>query len=366
MLAKIERITAPEQDDAVMNFKFPPPPNSGHMVAKLDKASKHYGARRIFDGFDFEINKGEKFAIVGPNGAGKSTFCRLITAQETPDGGAHTFGHKVATSFFSQNHADELDPEKTILETVEAAASRESAPHARNLLGCFLFRGDDVFKKVGVLSGGERSRVALVCMLLRPANFLILDEPTNHLDMQSQDVLQRALADYPGSVLIVSHNRSFLDPVVSKTLEFRPSEAPRLFAGNISYYLEKSAAENQSAKPAAASKSAPAARSATQPGVSRKDQRRAEAEARDQRNKLLKPLETELATLEIKIAELEAGQATLNAALTSEELISQPDKLRETGNAISKITHSLETAYSRWGVLTDEIEKVKAKLGITD
>ena len=368
MLAKIERIPAPEQDDAVMNFKFPPPPNSGHMVAKLDKASKHYGARHIFDGFDFEINKGEKFAIVGPNGAGKSTFCRLITAQETPDGGAHTFGHKVATSFFSQNHADELDPEKTILETVEAAASRESAPHARNLLGCFLFRGDDVFKKVGVLSGGERSRVALVCMLLRPANFLILDEPTNHLDMQSQDVLQRALADYPGSVLIVSHNRSFLDPVVSKTLEFRPGEAPRLFAGNISYYIEKSAAEKQGAKPAAASKSAPAAKASavTQPGVSRKDQRRAEAEARDQRNKLLKPLETELAALEIKIAELEAAQATLNTALTSEEVISQADKLRETSNAISKITHALENAYSRWGVLTDEIEKVKAKLGITD
>jgi ATP-binding cassette subfamily F protein 3 len=184
--------------------------------------------------------------------------------------------------------------------------------------------------------------------------------------MQSQDVLQRALADYPGSVLIVSHNRSFLDPVVSKTLEFRPGEAPRLFAGNISYYLEKSAAENQSTKPATASKAAPAARSTTQPGVSRKDQRRAEAEARDQRNKLLKPLETELAALEIKIAELEAAQATLNAALTSEEIISQTDKLRETSNAISKITHSLETAYSRWGVLTDEIEKVKAKLGITD
>jgi ATP-binding cassette subfamily F protein 3 len=204
-------------------------------------------------------------------------------------------------------------------------------------------------------------------MLLRPANFLILDEPTNHLDMQSQDVLQRALADYPGSVLIVSHNRSFLDPVVSKTLEFRPGEAPRLYAGNISYYLEKSAEDNQSAKPAA-NKSAPAAKTSTtpQPGISRKDQRRAEAEARDQRNKLLKPLETELNTLEAKIAELESAQATLNAALTNEEIISQPDKLRETSNAISKITHALENAYSRWGELTDEIEKVKAKLGITD
>ena len=360
LLAKIERIPAPEQDDAVMNFKFPAPPNSGHMVAKLDAVSKSYGPLNIFSGFDFEINKGEKFAIVGPNGAGKSTFCRLITAQEEPDAGKHEFGHKVATSFFSQNHADELDPDQTVLATVEAAASRDSAPHARNLLGCFLFRGDDVFKKVGVLSGGERSRVALVCMLLRPANFLILDEPTNHLDMQSQDVLQRALIDYPGSVLIVSHSRSFLDPLVTKTLEFRPGEIPRQFTGNISYYLEKTADENPGggvgkASSSSASKSAPA-------GVSRKDQRRIEAEQREIRNKVLKPLESELETLEIKIAELEAAQATLTTALSSEEVASDPDKLHQTSNAVAKITTALENAFSRWGTLSDEIEKVTAKL----
>jgi ATP-binding cassette subfamily F protein 3 len=362
MLAKIERIPAPERDDAVMNFKFPPPPNSGHMVAKLDGVSKSYGPLNVFSGFDFEINKGEKIAIVGPNGAGKSTFCRLITAQETPDAGTHAFGHKVACSFFSQNHADELDPNLTVLETVEAAASRESAPHARNLLGCFLFRGDDVFKKVGVLSGGERSRVALVCMLLRPANFLILDEPTNHLDMQSQDVLQRALVDYPGSVLIVSHNRSFLDSLVGKTLEFRPGEQPRLFSGNITYYLEKTAAETNGPRASSLASSSTAAK--PEAAISRKDQRRQEAEAREMRNKLLKPLENELETLEKKIAELEAAQATLTAALSSEEIAADPDKLRETSNAVSKITTALENSYSRWGELSDEIEKVRTKLGI--
>jgi ATP-binding cassette subfamily F protein 3 len=367
MLAKIERIPAPEQEDAVMNFKFPPPPNSGHMVAKLEGVTKRYSRPngeplRIFDGFDFEINKGEKIAIVGPNGAGKSTFCRLITAQEAPDAGSHAFGHKVATSFFSQNHADELDPNKTILETVEEAASREAAPHARNLLGCFLFRGDDVFKKVGVLSGGERSRVALVCMLLRPANFLILDEPTNHLDMQSQDVLQRALIDYPGSVLIVSHNRSFLDDLVTKTLEFRPGESPRLFSGNITYYLEKTAEETIGARLAGSSSQSQVSKS--QSGVSRKDQRRAEAEAREMRNKLLKPLESELAALEAKIAEYEAAQNTLTAALSSEEVASDPDKLHQTSTAVANITSALETSYSRWGDLSDEIEKVKAKLGL--
>ena len=367
MLAKIERIPAPVQDDAVMNFKFPAPPSSGHTVAKLEAVSKSYGPLSIFNGFDFEINKGEKFAIVGPNGAGKSTFCRLITGQEEPDSGTHTFGHKVATSFFSQNHADELDPTRTVLETVEAAASREAAPHARNLLGCFLFRGDDVFKKVGVLSGGERSRVALVCMLLRPANFLILDEPTNHLDMQSQDVLQRALADYPGSVLIVSHNRSFLDPMVTKTLEFRPGEHPKLYHGNITYYLDKSAADkalaNSRPAPAAAGKTvAKTQESASKPTMNRKDQRRQEAEAREIRSKVLRPLEAEFETLEAKIAELETSQANFTAKLSDESVANEPAKLREVTNSVEKVTKALEHSYSRWGELSEEIEKVKAKL----
>ncbi|MBC8125935.1 MAG: ABC-F family ATP-binding cassette domain-containing protein, partial [Gloeobacteraceae cyanobacterium ES-bin-144] len=370
LLAKVERIPAPEQDDAVMNFKFPPPPNSGHMVAKLEGVSKSYGPLNIFNGFDFEINKGEKFAIVGPNGAGKSTFCRLITAQEEPDAGVHAFGHKVATSFFSQNHADELDPDLSVLETVEAAASRESAPHARNLLGCFLFRGDDVFKKVGVLSGGERSRVALVCMLLRPANFLILDEPTNHLDMQSQDVLQRALIDYPGSVMIVSHNRNFLDALVSKTLEFRPGEQPVLYAGNITYYLEKSA-EDEALKKGIAPRLTSTASAASNgssrpsiPGVSRKEQRRQEAEAREMKSKVLKPLEAEFATLETKIAELEAAQSTLTAQLADESVANDSSKFREVTNAVDKLAKALEASYYRWGELSDEIEKVKTKLGI--
>ena len=364
MLAKIERIPEPDPADAVMKFKFPPPPNSGHMVAKLAGVAKSYGPLNVFSGFDFEINKGEKIAIVGPNGAGKSTFCRLITAQEAPDAGTHTFGHKVATSFFSQNHADELDPDQTVLATVEAAASRESAPHARNLLGCFLFRGDDVFKQVGVLSGGERSRVALVCMLLRPANFLILDEPTNHLDMQSQDVLQRALIDYPGSVLIVSHNRSLLDPLVTKTLEFRIGEPPRLFSGNITYYLEKTAEENPRAATGLTTKTGGPPAANPPASINRKDQRRLGAEARELRAKVLRPLETELEALEARIAGFEAAQTTLTAALSSDEVAADPDKLRDTSLAVARITTALETSYSRWGELSDEIEKAKAKLGI--
>ncbi len=356
MLDKMELIPPPEQEDAVMNFKFPTPPASGHMVSKLDSVSKGYGPIHLFSGFDFEINRGEKYAIVGPNGAGKSTFCRLITGQEEADAGAHQFGHKVACSFFSQNNADELDPDRTILETVEREASRESAPEARNLLGCFLFRGDDVFKKVGVLSGGERSRVALVCMLLRPANFLILDEPTNHLDMQSQEVLQTALKTYPGSVMIVSHNRDFLDPLVDKTLEFQSGRPPQVYAGNITYYLEKSEelAETATSKVV---KAAP-----KDGGINRKEQRKLEAAQREKRNKVLKPLEQEFEEVEKKIAELEGAQATLTEQLSSPEVAGDADQFRQVSEAIAKLAKSLENGYSRWDELSDEIDKVKEEL----
>jgi len=370
MLDKIERVPAPEAADAVMNFRFPPPPNSGNLVAKLDKVAKSYGPLNVFKNFDFEINRGERMAIVGPNGAGKSTFCRIITGQEAPDEGTHDFGLKVSTSFFSQNHADELDPTKTVLETVAEVASRESAPYCRNLLGCFLFRGDDVFKKVGVLSGGERSRVALVRMLVAPANFLILDEPTNHLDMQSQEVLQRALADYAGTVLIVSHNRAFLDPVVHKTLEFRPGEDPRLFQGNITYYLEKTADEKggatlssraAAATAAAEAKSSPD-KSSSSAGPSRKDQKRIEAEQRQLRTQVLKPLEDELVTLEKRIADLETAQANATADLSKPEVVASPAKFRLVSNTVEQVTQRLEASISRWEALTEEIEGVKARL----
>ncbi len=363
LLDKIELIPPPEDDDAVMNFRFPQPKPSVHSVATLEDACKSYGDIRIFDGFDFEVTRGEKFAIVGPNGAGKSTFCRVITGSEEVDSGSATLGNRVAPAFFSQNHADELDPERTVLETVEEAASREAGPLVRNLLGCFLFRGDDVFKKVGVLSGGERSRVALVRMLVQPANFLILDEPTNHLDVQSQEVLQQALASYEGTVMIVSHNRSFLDPVVAKTLEFRQGHPPRVFAGNITYYLEKVAAEKAAAShDSGRSGGGQAKRDEARAPVNRKEQRRIEAEQRKRRADVLKPLEEELEKLETNIGELESAQATLTTALSDPQVSGDPEQLRKTGLAVQQITDRLETAYSRWGELSDEIETAKANL----
>ncbi|MGB2402424.1 MAG: ABC-F family ATP-binding cassette domain-containing protein [Akkermansiaceae bacterium] len=352
-----------EQDDAVMSFRFPDPPASGHSVATLKDACKAYGNINIFDNFNLEITRGERIAIVGPNGAGKSTFCRLITGQEAPDSGSHHFGHKAAASFFSQNHADELDPDLTVLECAEKSASRENAPLARNLLGCFLFRGDDVFKKVGVLSGGERSRVALVCMLLRPANFLILDEPTNHLDIQSQEVLQNALRDYPGSYLIVSHNRSFLDPIVDKTLEFRQGQPPRMFAGNITYYIEKLEQEKNVEKAAArASATTNTQTSTTQTVGNRKEQRKLEAARRQQRTKVLKPLQNELEELEGQISEYESAQKTLTGHMSDPATAGDAEKMQQASSAYKTIAEKLEAAISRWGEVSDAIEKAEAEL----
>lgn len=352
-----------EQDDAVMSFRFPDPPASGHSVATLENACKAYGNINIFDNFNLEITRGERIAIVGPNGAGKSTFCRLITGQEAPDSGSHHFGHKAAASFFSQNHADELDPDLTVLECAENSASRENAPLARNLLGCFLFRGDDVFKKVGVLSGGERSRVALVCMLLRPANFLILDEPTNHLDIQSQEVLQNALRDYPGSYLIVSHNRSFLDPIVDKTLEFRQGQPPRMFAGNITYYIEKLEQEKNAEKAAARSNATTNTQtSTTQTGGNRKEQRKLEAARRQQRTKILKPLQDELEELEGQISEYESAQTTLTGHMSDPATAGDAEKMQQASSAYKTIAEKLEAAISRWGEVSDAIEKAEAEL----
>ena len=360
-LEKVELIEV-EDDDAVMSFHFPPPPPGGHTVVKLEKARKAYGPITLLDGYDFTMAKGDRIAIVGVNGSGKSTFTRLISGTEEPDAGTFAFGHHTQVAFFSQTHADVLNNEQTVLECVEAAASRETRPMVRNILGCFLFRGDDVFKKIGVLSGGERSRVALVCMLLKPANFLIMDEPTNHLDFQSQDVLQRALLEYPGSYCIVSHNRQFLDPIVNKVLEFRLGHAPRLFYGNVSAYLETVEAEERRAKEMAQQQTAATPAAQAQAGGNRKDARRAREMARQQRNKILKPLQQELEQVESHIATKDERKECISAELENPANMSDNQKLMELTQEYQQLERETETLYSRWEELSVEIELKTAEL----
>ncbi len=358
-LEKIELIEV-EDDDAVMSFRFPPPPPGGSTVVRLDKVSKAYGPIRLLDGYDFTMEKGDRIAIVGVNGSGKSTFTRIVSGTEAPDAGQFAFGHHTQVAFFSQTHADVLNNEQTVLECVEAAAGRETRPLVRNLLGCFLFRGDDVFKKIGVLSGGERSRVALVCMLLKPANFLIMDEPTNHLDFQSQDVLQRALAEYPGSYCIVSHNRRFLDPIVNKVLEFRPGYAPRLFYGNVTQYLETiEEEEHRAVQASAAVNGAAPVNIAPQ---NRKEARRARAQEREKRAKVLKPLQKALTEIEDLIALKDCRREEISTALEDPANMSDNQVLMTLTAEYQQLERESESLYTRWEDVTSQIEQAEADL----
>lgn len=234
-LEKIERIQIEKEEDGVA-FSFAAPPRSGQTVINLVEVSKSYGDLQVIRDANLRIERGDRIVVVGVNGAGKTTIAKVIAGVEPFQSGEREIGASTHISYFGQHQADELDKSLTVLETLEDSAEGKNTTNIRSILGTFLFRGDDVFKKVNVLSGGERNRLALAKMLARSANFLILDEPTNHLDMRSQDALQNALKEYTGAYLIVSHNRAFVDPLASKVLEIR-KDGLSLFPGNVSDYL---------------------------------------------------------------------------------------------------------------------------------
>ena len=217
-LDKIERIEVPEEEPAI-HFKFPQPPPSGRMVVEAEELAKSYGEKQVFSGARFTINRGDRVALVGVNGAGKSTLIRLLTGAESPTSGSVRMGHNVISEYFAQDQYKELDPEARMLDDISRAALKVPESELRSLLGCFLFRGDDVFKPLGILSGGERNRYALARILVSPSNFLLLDEPTNHLDMRAKDVLLEAIAAFSGTVVFVSHDRDFIDRLATRIIE---------------------------------------------------------------------------------------------------------------------------------------------------
>ncbi len=240
-LAKIERIVIPENMKRI-HFTFPLPPHSGRRVLEISSLSRSYGDNVIFNGFDFLLEKGEKMVVAGKNGSGKSTLLRLIAGRDRDFQGEISFGTGVKAGYFSQDMEDDLDPLNSVIEEIESVAPTQMIDKLRDLLGAFLFRGDDIYKKVGVLSGGEKNRTALIKLLLHPANLLILDEPTNHLDMISKDVLLDALRQYKGTLIFVSHDRYFIEGLTTRVLELSP-KGPRNFPGDYSYYLWKTSTE---------------------------------------------------------------------------------------------------------------------------
>ncbi|MEO0755953.1 MAG: ABC-F family ATP-binding cassette domain-containing protein [Cyanobacteria bacterium J06648_16] len=247
-LEKIEVIDAPISDVRTLQFRFPPAPRSGREVVTAENLTHFYGDNILFLGAELLVERGDRIAFVGPNGAGKSTLLRLMTGLETPSEGTVKLGeHNVIPSYFEQNQAEALDLSKSVMDTIHDEVPDWKNEQVRTLLGQFLFSGDTVFKTVSALSGGEKARLALAKMLLKPANLLILDEPTNHLDIPAKEMLEGALQAYDGTVLIVSHDRFFISRVANKIVEIREGEL-RLYRGDYHYYLDKVAEEKERAR----------------------------------------------------------------------------------------------------------------------
>jgi ATPase subunit of ABC transporter with duplicated ATPase domains len=236
-LEKIEKVEPPRRR-RVVTFDFPKPPRSGDEVAKLSHVDKGYGDRRIYEDFDFVIRRRERWCVMGVNGAGKSTLLKMIAGESQPDSGTVAVGGSVKLGYFAQHAMDVLDPSRTVIETLEFAYPRASLGSLRTVAGAFDFSGDDVDKSCRILSGGERARLVLAVMLFDPPNFLVLDEPTNHLDLATKDMLTRALSDFDGTMIFVSHDRSVLRGLSNRVLELGSAEGPRQYAGGYAEYVE--------------------------------------------------------------------------------------------------------------------------------
>lgn len=237
-LNRMERVEMEDTNDAVMRLRFPPAPRSGEVAVEVTGLSKSYGDNKILDNIDLQIVRGDRVSFVGKNGEGKSTLTKIIVDNLDYEKGEMRLGHNVFVGYYAQNQADVLKPNITILQTLEEVAPLETTARLRTILGSFLFTKDDVDKKVSVLSGGERARLAMACMLMKPINLLILDEPTNHLDMRSKEVLKQAIMDYDGTLIVVSHDRDFLAGLTDKTVEFSNKKL-KTYLGDINYFLEK-------------------------------------------------------------------------------------------------------------------------------
>ena len=352
-LDKVDLIELPE-DKSEINIRFSEPPQSGRTPIKLISIHKSYGDKKVFQGIDFEIEKGEKIAFVGPNGAGKSTLAKIIAGVIDHNSGERILGHNTIISYYAQDVADNLNPTLDIIETVDGIDVNKTVGQLRSLLGSFLFSGDDVFKKVGVLSGGEKSRVALCKILLTKANFIILDEPTNHLDYTSKLILQKALIDFNGSLILVSHDVDFLRPIASKVIDIRKGKL-KTYLGDIDYFLSKRDLSLLERDAVVVEKKEKVET------INRKDQKRLEAELRQQKHNATKNLVKEISSWEIKISSYENLIKDLERKLADPGIYSDGDAAKDITNRFNKAKSELEQANKKWEKLTEKLLEIESQ-----
>jgi ATP-binding cassette subfamily F protein 3 len=366
-LDRLERIDAVESDESSVHFRFPPASRSGRLVVELKGLHKSYGENHVLRGVDFALERGEKLAFLGRNGEGKSTLSRIIAGIEGFQSGERIVGHNVEIGYFAQHQAESLDPRKTVLETLDSVATGDIRLKLRNLLGAFLFNGDDVFKKVAVLSGGEKSRLALAKLMLEPVNLLVFDEPTNHLDMASKEVLKGALMRFDGSMIIVSHDRDFLNGIVDKCIDFRGGGIKE-YLGGIDDYLarHKSATVDDIFRKEKGNGGGAQQQQQSQQkpddGLSPKERKRIEAERRNRRHAATKELRKQLETTEKKIAELETTKSESEALMAGVEVYNDPDRLRTTKKLLADTERDLAKEYDIWSRVASQIELVESEL----
>jgi ATP-binding cassette subfamily F protein 3 len=357
-LEKLERIEVDEFDNSKLNIKFPPAPHSGKIVVSGKNVSKAYGDLLVLDQIDFNIERGEKVAFVGKNGEGKTTLARIIL-QELQHQGEAKLGHKAKIGYFAQDQAERLDDNLTVFETVDKVATGDVRTKIRDLLGAFLFRGEEVDKKVSVLSGGERTRLAMVLLLLEPVNFLVLDEPTNHLDMRSKDILKQALNSFEGTVLVVSHDREFLDGLVERIIEFKDKKI-REHLGGIYEFLEKKRMDtlHELNKPVSQSEKKDADSTDKAKGQNGK----AAFAERKELNKSIKKAENAVQSAEKNIASIESELERLSTEMENPEKAADP----EFFEAYQKAQKDLEEKMEEWESAHLELEDLEGKRAIMD
>jgi ATP-binding cassette, subfamily F, member 3 len=338
-LEKIERIEIPPQEGTI-HFSFPQPKPSGRIVAEFKDVSKSYGAKHVFSGATFIIERGDRIALVGINGAGKSTMIKLLTGVESLSSGSYTLGHNVLPDYFAQDQYKELDTNARLIDDLSGAAKNSTQTELRTLLGCFLFSDDDVFKRIGVLSGGERNRYALARMLLAPSNFLLLDEPTNHLDMRAKDVLLEAMSKYSGTVVFVSHDRYFIDNLATRIFEIEDGHV-HVYPGNYEDYLWR----KQGGPETLAAQTAPVHVEPAAP---------APADSKKRVNPIkLKKLQDRLKQVEQQVASLESEIAQTETALADFKSVEETIRLNDL---ISTRRTELESRVAEWEQLSAELE----------
>lgn len=353
-LEKVELIEIPDDEEHV-NIRFPKPPPSGVFNVELNGIHKSFGEMKLFEGIDFRVNRGDKIAFVGPNGAGKTTLAKIIAGKIDINKGERVSGHNNIISYYSQDVADSLNPEFDLIETLDSIGTDKSIGQLRSLLGAFLFTGDDVFKKVGVLSGGEKSRLALAKILLSPSNFIILDEPTNHLDYSSKKVLQQALVNFSGSLILVSHDVEFLKPIANRVVDIRAGKL-KIFEGDIEYYLYKRNSETEQFSQSRLLSGKVEQQSETS---SRKEQKRFEAEKRQQRYKATKDLKEKSVKLEKEIHKLEQELEKINAVLINPDSYNNHIQLRELNEKHKELKLSLDKKVKEWEEVSLSLEEVE-------